>query len=173
MTDSAPEQEYPRLEPEGDDAQEPGAYVWPAGKADLTKRFVAIIIDAVIAVVIGFIPMVGGIVAAAYWVLRDGLELEFMDQRSIGKKLTKLRPVRIDGTRLDMMDSVRRNWMFGLGGLTQFLLFIPILGWLLVIPVALVAFAFGVTELVMVLTQEDGRRFGDRWATTKVIEVDR
>lgn len=172
MTDSAPEQEYPRLEPEEAEVQEPGAYAWPAGKADLTKRLVALIIDAAVAVVVGFIPLVGGLVSTAYWVLRDGLELDFMDQRSLGKRLTKLRPVRIDGARLDIMDSVRRNWMFGLGGLTQFLLFIPILGWLLIIPVALVAFGFGVVELVMVLTEGEGRRFGDRWANTKVIEVD-
>ena len=47
------------------------------------KRFVAAIIDAVITVVVGFIPLVGGLAATAYWLVRDGMELDFMDRRSI------------------------------------------------------------------------------------------
>jgi len=145
---------------------------WPAGKADTTKRIVAVVIDAGLAIVVGMIPFVGGIIATAYWVLRDGMDLEFMDHRSVGKKLTKLRPVKADGSQLEMMDSVNRNWMFGLGGVIQILLFIPILGWLLMVPVGLAAMAFGLVELFKVLTDDEGRRFGDVWAQTKVIEVD-
>ena len=149
-----------------------GSFTWPPGKADLPKRFVATLIDAVIAVVVGMIPWIGGIVAAAYWVLRDGMEFEFMDHRSVGKKVMKLRPVTADGGQMDMMMSVQRNWMFGVGGIMQFLMFIPFLGWLLMIPVGLFALVIGIIELIKVVTDEEGRRFGDVWANTKVVEVD-
>ncbi len=143
-----------------------------APKADLGKRVVAAIIDGVLGVVIGLIPVIGGLIAAAYWLLRDGLDLEFMDQRSVGKKLMKLRPVTLDGSPVDIMTSVKRNWMFALGGVISLLLYIPILGWLLMIPVALVALIIGVIELVLVVTDDKGRRFGDRMANTQVVEVD-
>ena len=143
----------------------------PSAKVDPQKRLVAIVIDAVIAVAIGMIPWVGGLVSAAYWVLRDGLDLPFMDQRSVGKKLTKLRPVTMEGDRLDMMGSVQRNWMFGVGGVMQILVYIPILGWLLMIPVAALAILIGIVELYRVIADPEGRRVGDLLADTKVIEV--
>ncbi len=142
-----------------------------AGKADLSKRFIAAVIDGAIAFVIGFIPLIGGIIGAAYWLVRDGLELEFMDGRSIGKKVMKLRPVRLDGQPMDIPTSVKRNWMFALGGVISFLLWIPILGWLLMIPVALIALGLGLFELYKVVTDPQGRRLGDNMAGTKVIEV--
>lgn len=172
MTSEAPETGPVGSNPEGNAAGGTGPYAWPAGKADPSKRIVAVVIDSVIAVVVGMIPWIGGIIAAAYWVLRDGMELEFMDHRSVGKKLMKLRPVTADGGQLDMMGSVKRNWMFGFGGIIQFLLYIPILGWLLMVPVALLALVIGIAELVKVLTDEEGRRFGDGLANTKVIEVE-
>ncbi len=186
MTDAASEQQYPRLERDDDDQStatgtagdplegEPTrdeASPSPAAKVDPQKRLVAIVIDAVIAVAIGMIPWVGGLVSAAYWVLRDGLDLPFMDQRSVGKKLTKLRPVTMDGERLDMMGSVQRNWMFGVGGVMQILVYVPILGWLLMIPVAALAILIGIVELYRVIVDPEGRRVGDLLADTKVIEV--
>ncbi|MHB1224164.1 MAG: RDD family protein [Gemmatimonadaceae bacterium] len=143
-----------------------------AGKADLGKRFIAAVIDGVIGFGIGLIPFVGGLIAAAYWLVRDGLEIEFMDRRSIGKKVMKLRPVRLDGLPMDIPTSVRRNWMFALGGVIQMLMFIPILGWLLMIPVAIVAIALGLLELYKVVTDPQGRRLGDGMAGTRVIEVE-
>ena len=143
-----------------------------SGKADLGKRFVAAIIDSVIGVVIGLIPAIGGLAAAAYWAVRDGLEFEFMHHRSIGKHVMKLRPVTLDGSPMDITASVKRNWMFALGGVVQLLLWIPFIGWLFVVPVALVAFAIGVIELFLVLTDPEGRRLGDKIANTKVIEVE-
>jgi uncharacterized RDD family membrane protein YckC len=153
----------------GQAAPEPSA---GQAKADLTKRFIAGVIDAVIAVLIGLIPIIGGLIAAAYWLVRDGLELDFMDGRSVGKRLVKLRPVRLDGSKMDIQTSIRRNWMFALGGVVQLLLFIPILGWLLVIPVGLAALGLGIVEIVLVLTDAEGRRLGDKMAETRVVEVD-
>ena len=152
----------------------------PAGKADVGKRIVAGLIDAVVAAVATFVvaavaPVLGGLVGAAYWVLRDGLNLQFMDHRSIGKKVMKLRPVTLDGTPMDITASVKRNWMFGFGGLVTPFAMNPILGLLfliLLIPLALVAFGIGIIEIILVLTDKEGRRLGDKMANTKVIEVD-
>ena len=143
----------------------------PPGKPDLGKRAVAAIIDAVIAICVGFIPIAGGIVAAAYWLLRDGMEFEFMDRRSIGKKVMKLRPVTLDGSPMDMMVSAKRNWMFALGGVAQ-LFIMTIIGAIIGIPLMLVAVLIGIIELILVLTDPEGRRFGDKIAGTRVIEVD-
>jgi len=142
-----------------------------SGKADLGKRAIAAIIDGVLAGVIGIIPYIGGIIGAVYMALRDGLELEFMDHRSIGKKLMKLRPVRLDGETVDIETSIKRNWMFALGGVIQILLFIPILGWLFGILISLAVLVIGIMEIVFVLKDEEGRRWGDTIANTKVIEV--
>ena len=149
-----------------------GAQAGTAAKADLSKRIIAVVIDAVVAFVVGMIPLVGGLIGAAYWLVRDGLEVEFLDRRSLGKKLMKLRPVRLDGQPMDIATSVKRNWMFSLGGIVQLLMFIPILGWLMIIPVAIVAMILGLIELYKVLTDPQGRRMGDSMADTMVIEVD-
>jgi uncharacterized RDD family membrane protein YckC len=140
-------------------------------KADLSKRFIAAVIDAVIAIVVGFIPVIGGLIGAAYWLFRDGLEIDFMDRRSIGKKVMKLRPVRLDGAPMDPITSATRNWMFALGGLISLLLFIPIIGWLMMIPVALLALALGLFEIFKVVTDGQGRRLGDTMAKTVVVET--
>lgn len=140
-------------------------------KADLAKRFIAAVIDAVIAAVLGFIPLVGSIAGAAYMLLRDGLELDFMDGRSIGKKVMKLRPVTSDGSKMTIEKSIRRNWMFGLGAFHGILLFIPILGWLLMIILSIVGLLIGLFEIFKVLTDSEGRRLGDNMAGTKVVET--
>jgi len=142
-----------------------------AGKAEIGKRFIAAIIDAVIALAIGFIPIIGGLVATAYWLVRDGLDIDFMDHRSLGKKVMKLRPVTLDGGPVDIMTSMKRNWMFALIGVAQLLAY-TIIGLLIAIPLALLVFAIGIVEVVLVLTDSEGRRLGDKFANTKVIEVD-
>ncbi|MDX1546388.1 MAG: RDD family protein [Rhodothermales bacterium] len=136
-----------------------------AGKADLGKRLVAAIIDGVIVGVLGVVPVIGGLVGAAYMLVRDGMELDFMDRRSIGKKVMKLRPVRLDGQAMDLSASARRNLPFAIG---PAIMIIPILGWVLGPIVALV---IGLIEVVLVLTDAEGRRLGDKWADTKVVEV--
>ncbi len=140
-------------------------------KADLGKRFIAQLIDAAVAFVVGLVPYIGGLAGAAYFVVRDGLEIEFMDRRSLGKKIMKLRPVRDDGKPMDIETSVRRNWMWGIGAITSLLLYIPIIGWLLIPVVGLIAAAIGLFEIYKVLTDPEGRRWGDNLAKTKVIEV--
>lgn len=140
-------------------------------KADLTKRIVAGVIDALAAYVVGLLPFIGGLIATAYWLVRDGLDVEFMRNRSLGKRVTGLQPVTLDGGSVDLVTSVKRNWPFAVGGVAQFLLFIPIIGWILVLPVALVALGLVLMELFLVVTDDEGRRIGDKTGDTRVIEV--
>ena len=153
-----------------EESVESGSPAPPSGRPDAGKRAVALIIDAVIAFVVGLVPIIGGLVATAYWLVRDGLDIEFMDHRSIGKKVMKLRPVSVDGSPVDIMTSVKRNWMFGLGGLVQLFAF-TIIGLVIAIPLGFIAFVIGIIEIVLVLTDAEGRRFGDKLAGTRVVET--
>lgn len=142
-----------------------------AVKADLGKRIVAAIIDAVIAGVVGVaIPVIGGLIGAAYMLLRDGMEFDFMNHRSVGKHVMKLHLVSVDGAPLALSTSIKRNWMFVLGALIPLLAAIPFLGWVAIPFVGLAGFALGLIELVLVLTDAEGRRLGDKMAATRVAE---
>jgi uncharacterized RDD family membrane protein YckC len=140
-------------------------------KADLAKRFIAMLIDGVISAILSVIPMVGSVAGAAYMVLRDGLELDFMDGRSIGKKVMKLRAVSDDGSKMTVEKSIKRNWMFGLYAFHGILVFIPILGWLAMILLSIAGLLIGLVEVFKVLTDLEGRRFGDNMAGTMVVET--
>jgi uncharacterized RDD family membrane protein YckC len=72
---------------------------------------------------------------------------------------------------MDIATSMKRNWMFALGGISQ-LLAITIIGLVVAIPLALVAFVIGIVEIVLVLVDPDGRRLGDKLAVTRVVETD-
>ncbi len=145
------------------------------GKPDAVKRFLAMLIDGIISAVLSFAvgiisSILGGIVAAAYWVVRDGLDIDFMKHRSLGKKVMKLNVVRLDGKPMDLETSVKRNWMFGFGAISSILIYIPVLGWILIIVGSLLALCIGLYECYKVLTDKEGRRWGDELAGTKVIE---
>lgn len=145
-------------------------------KPDTVKRFLAKFLDALVALVlfwlvVAIIPgwtlasLLGAIVAGAYWLVCDGLELEFMRHRSLGKRLLGLGVVRKDGGTMDIEASVRRNWMFAIGWFSQ-----P-LGLGLGMLVSLLALGLFVYEVYKVLTEDDGHRWGDELAGTRVIEV--
>lgn len=139
-------------------------------KVDPATRFLAMLIDGLVAGVLSAVPFVGGIAGAAYLVVRDGLDLDFMDQRSLGKHLMGLRVARLDGKPMDIETSARRNWMWGIGAITGALVYIPILGWVLIPFVALAGLAIGLYEGYRVWTDAEGRRWGDMMAQTKVYE---
>jgi len=142
-----------------------------AGKPDLGTRFLAFFIDAVIVSVVGLVPVLGTLAAIAYALLRDGLHYEFMDGRSIGKKLMKLKVLRHDGSPMDMATSVRRNWPLALGSLAQGLLILPVIGWVL-LPFAVIAGALlALYEVYRVVTDPEGRRWGDALAGTQVVQA--
>ena len=65
------------------------------GKADIGKRIIAALIDGVLVAIVSLIPVIGWVIGPLYWLLRDGLDIEFMNHRRIGKKLLKLRPITL------------------------------------------------------------------------------
>ena len=136
---------------------------------DTLTRFVAFLIDAVAIALIGLVPIIGGLTGIAYALLRDGLDLDFMRYRSLGKKLMKITVVRLDGQQMDMTTSAQRNWPLVFGSLAQILAFIPVIGWVLIPFVVLAGAVFVIIEIVRVLTTPEGRRLGDGFAGTKVV----
>ena len=143
-----------------------------APKADLTKRAIAAVIDFAIASLLSRIPFVGWFAGIGYILVRDGLDVEMVNRQSVGKKVMGLKTVRLDGEAMDIPASVRRNWMFALGTLASFFVWVPILGFVAVIIAALLSFLIGVYEIYLVFTESEGRRWGDSFAGTKVIETD-
>jgi uncharacterized RDD family membrane protein YckC len=140
-------------------------------RPDALTRFIAFFIDAVIVAVVGLVPIIGGLVGIAYVLGRDGLAYDFMDGRSIGKRIMKLRPVRLDGLPMDLETSIRRNWPLAFGSLAQVLIFVPVIGWILIPFVGIAGTIMVVVEVVRVLTGADGRRWGDAMAGTEVLVV--
>jgi uncharacterized RDD family membrane protein YckC len=140
-------------------------------KADLGKRFIAALIDGLLAGVVSFVPFIGGIVGGAYMLVRDGLDLDFAKRRSIGKQLMKLRPVRLDGQAMNLETSLKRNLPLCIGYVGSIFMIIPLLGWAIAIILGLIGVVVAIIEVIKVLTDPEGRRFGDVFAGTKVIEV--
>ncbi len=161
------------LPPVGAPPGTPPTATTSSSKPDVGKRAIAYIIDAVIASILSYIPVIGSLLGFAYILTRDGFSFEFMDGRSLGKKLMKLRPVRDDGGAMDITTSIKRNWTLAIGSLGFLVVFAPFLGILaLSLLLTLVGAVLGIIELYLVLTAPDGRRLGDRFAGTHVIEVD-
>ena len=158
--------EIPQVRPQASSSTPDPSAATP-GKADLGKRFIAMLIDGILAAAVSMIPLVGWLVAGAYMVVRDGLEIDFMDRRSLGKKIMKLRPVRLDGQPMDIEASARRNWMWAIGYLAA----LPIIGWILSPIIGLIALGIGIFEIYKVVSDDEGRRWGDEMGGTKVIEV--
>jgi hypothetical protein len=141
-------------------------------KADPVKRIIAFVIDAVAALIVGLIPFVGGIIGALYMLLRDALPIEALEYKSIGKKLLKLSVVNIEDptSKIDYTASAKRNWMFALGPMMMFFLFIPILGWIIDILIGIAVFILVIIEIIKIFSDEKGVRLGDNMAGTMVIE---
>lgn len=137
-------------------------------KTDVGRRVIAYLIDGVIAgaAILILMPLIGvlaSLVGAAYILVRDGLDLEFMRGRSIGKRLMKLTVVRDDGAKMDITTSVKRNIPLAIGTLLGMIPGMFILSF--------VAAAIAIYEIYLVLTKSDGRRWGDTFAGTKVVEA--
>ena len=141
-------------------------------KADPTRRFLALALDGAIAGALGIIPLLGSLLAAAYMLLRDGFDAAFMDRRSIGKRLLRLRPVCDDGSPVTWDVSVRRNGPLALTWLAVFLGLVPVLGFA-IRPVGMaVGIILVIFEGYLVVTDETGVRLGDHLAGTRVVESD-
>ena len=141
-------------------------------KADPVKRMIAFIIDAVASMIVGLIPLVGGIIGALYMLFRDSLPIDLLGKKSIGNKLLKLSVIKTDDPTagIDYTTSAKRNWMFALGPIMLFFIFIPILGWIIDIILGIAVFVLIIIEIIKIFSDEKGIRLGDKWAGTMVIE---
>ncbi len=127
----------------------------------IVRRVFAFLIDAVIANLLSFIPVVGWLIGFFYMLLRDALT----ESGSPGKKVLNLQVTTVQGGRVTYVESIRRNIIFAIP--TVFSI-IPIVGTIISIILALIVY---LVELLAMVSDPEGRRYGDRWADTVVREV--
>lgn len=135
------------------------AGVYP--KAQMLNRGIAKLIDLFIVAAAGqMLVPVGFLGGLAYILIADG----FSGGRSIGKRLIGLQTV-LPGQReaAGFRESIIRNLPFAVA---QVAFAIPYVGWL--ISIAIIAF-----EAVLIVGNEQGRRFGDEVAGTQVLDIGR
>lgn len=138
--------------PESEDVNTP-----EYSKASILNRFVAKIIDLIVAAAFSkLLPPVGFFAGLTYLLIADG----FFDGRSLGKKLIRLRTVKAGGELCTYKDSILRNLTIGIG---YAFFFIPYAGWLLTILVYSI-------EVLIIIGNERGLRIGDELAKTHVVE---
>lgn len=140
-------------------------------KADLVTRLLAALIDGLIGWAVIFIPVIGGIIGTLYMLLKDGIVYQFTKKdewknRSIGKKVMNLAVAKLDSEgHVDLAISAKRNIPLTIG---SFIAIIPLIGWILG---SIVGFILALIELFFIISDDDGRRLGDRWANTQVYET--
>ncbi len=112
--------------------------------------------------------LLGGVLASVYLLLSDGLDLELMPRRSLGKRIMGLSVARLDGEPVSVWTSVQRNWMFTVLYFVQAFTFeAPALSLLLL----LAALGLIGYEVYWVVTSPGGVRWGDDLAGTDVLQV--
>ena len=107
-------------------------------------RFVAALIDGVLAGIASAVPAVGIVISIAYSLVKDALP--FLEGQSIGKRAMGIRAVR-EGTG----EPLTNDYVTAI--VRQVSLWIPL---------------FNIIDACMVFT-DHRRRFGDRWAKTVVV----
>lgn len=133
---------------------EPGIYP----KAQVLNRFVAKVIDLLIAAAASrVVPPIGVLAGLAYILLADG----FGGGRSIGKRLIGLQTI-VPRLRdpVGFRESIIRNLPCGLAQLAFEIPYVGWIGWGAVLSL----------EALLVIGNEQGRRLGDEIAKTQVIE---
>ena len=159
-------------EQESNESPPPAGSAGQIPKADPVKRIIAFVIDAVISMIVGFVPFIGAIIGAAYMLLRDALPIEALNFKSVGKKLINLKVINESdpSAKIDYATSAKRNWMFALGPIMMLFVFIPVLGWIVDIFLAIAVFIIVIIEVIKLFTDPKGKRIGDNMAQTMVIE---
>ncbi len=151
-------------------------------KADVSRRITAAVIDMVIALILYWVflrmivffeELMAPLVASAYLAFKDALPGVF-DGTSIGKKMLRLRAVTGDGRPCDFGSSLTRNapfavpWAgYGLSALIPHLLG-AMFTWILFFLLLFACFY----ELVKVINEAQGIRWGDSQAGTLVVETE-
>ena len=110
------------------------------------QRFVAALIDWLIIIALFWIPVLGWVLEVTYILLKDSLP--FLDGQSVGKKVMNLRAVK------DNNKPLTNNYEASL--IRNVSLLIPF---------------FNIIDALMVILDKNHKRFGDKWAKTKVIQL--
>lgn len=158
-----------------------GGFLLAKEKADLGRRVVAGLIDGLIgAVLSAAIPFwgIGHLLGGAYILTKDAIMLELLKDpawkgRSVGKRVMRLKVVGPKGSDIDIGLSAKRNWPLALGHLLSFIVVLMPIGtipWSTWSLIGSVSSVIGIIEIVLMLTDAQGRRLGDRLADTRVIE---
>lgn len=145
------------LPPEGSETGPLGTGIYP--KAHVLNRFIAKLLDAIIAAAASkLVPPVGWAAGLAYVLIADG----FSGGQSIGKRLIGLQTVVPQARECSSFrESIIRNLPLALA----YLVFpIPYVGWVLTL--AVVGF-----EALLVIGNEHGLRLGDEIAHTQVLDA--
>lgn len=143
----------------------------PREKADVFRRILAYVIDAVIAAILAVItavllPPLAPLASALYLLFKDGLMFAITKQdawknKSPGKRLLNLEIVSDTGATIDLFLSAKRNLPLVIGALLE-------LTFLASFITAIAGTVIGLVELYFVITDRYGRRLGDQWAHTQV-----
>lgn len=140
----------------------------PYIKADVMERYLARVIDFIIAgAIYGFLRGVGPIAAITYILIADAL---FQGQ-SPGKRIVGMKVISLDreDAGCDFKESILRNAILALVLVAYLLIgWIPYLGIVVVVVAGVVVFF---TEAAIVYNDRKGIRFGDRIARTMVVKA--
>ena len=138
-------------------------------RADIGRRMVAAMVDGFLVGIIAIVPLIGPLIAAAYLLVRDGLNVEFMKQQSLGKKAVGIHAVRWDGKPADLATSITRNLPLAIIFVAPIFGIVPGVGRYVALLIGLIGIAVGVWEIVLVLTDPQGFRLGDKLARTRIV----
>jgi hypothetical protein len=125
-----------------------------------------------LACIVGVIPLIGGLVGAGYILIRDALPVEPLGYKSVGRKVMKLSVVKqgAPGTKIEYIDSIKRNWVFAMGPLGMAFMIIPLLGWIVAFLLGIAGVVLAAYEIYNIFTDPQGIRLGDKMAGTMVVE---
>ncbi|MHB1545773.1 MAG: RDD family protein [bacterium] len=133
-------------------------------KANVLHRFIAKAIDLLI---FGFLSEMfypyGFLAGVLYILISDG----FFDGASLGKRIIGLKVVTVlDEKQPEFKESIIRNSFLAVPLLFAF---IPFVGYFLLVVIGIVIYA---AEVYFIIKSPEGERIGDRFAFTRVVDVD-
>ncbi len=150
----------------------------PSVAPELATRCLAKLVDGAVALLFyGLVSaffsswfhafFLGGLAASVYFLVSDGLDVDFMRRRSLGKRVMGLTVECIDGTRCTLAGSVQRNWMFTVIFFAQAFTFVAPAVSVLIVLAALGLVGY---ETYWIVTNPNGIRWGDDLAGTEVLQ---
>lgn len=137
--------------------------------AGVFRRIIAAVIDSLIGSLFFYLPILGGLFGVFYILFKDAIMYRLTgypewQNKSVGKKLMGLKIVCRDNEIVDLETSARRNVILIPG---RVIAIIPLLGWLIG---PIVGGIFKLIELVVLTSDPNGIRLGDRLASTRVVK---